>query len=76
MGRQIGGNLTIDAWKTLHQSARDMERKVTVCAACLRASCWQGKFYCDEYRAASTTEKTVSDLMVLGLEHASYWEPK
>jgi hypothetical protein len=49
---------------------------VTVCANCLRASCWQGIFYCDEYRTADVVEKPVSELRALGLEHPSYFMPK
>lgn len=48
-------------------------RKVTVCSKCLRASCWQGHFYCDDSRSAGTVEKTVDDLERLGREHPSYW---
>jgi hypothetical protein len=48
--------------------------KVTVCASCKRASCWQGQFYCDDYRAARTVDLTVSELKELNLEHPSYWQ--
>lgn len=48
--------------------------KITVCANCLRASCWQGIFYCDEYKTASTIEKTLEELESLKLEHPSYWK--
>ena len=53
---------------------RDDARRVTVCGACLQASCWQGLFYCGEYRTAGTVEKTVAELRALNLEHADYWE--
>ena len=46
---------------------------VTVCSACLQATCWQGLFYCDDYRTAGTVEKTRSELEILALEHPSYW---
>jgi len=49
------------------------DRLVTVCSACWRASCWQGKFYCGEYESAGTCEKTVATLRRLGLEHSSYF---
>jgi epoxyqueuosine reductase QueG len=52
-----------------------IERTVTVCDACLQASCWQGHFYCDEYRTAGTKELTISELKKLGREHSSYWKP-
>lgn len=52
---------------------------VTVCAACLHASCWQGAFYCEDYISAGTVEKTVAELQTLrklGVvrEHPSWWD--
>jgi len=47
---------------------------VTVCSACLRASCFQGMFYCDKYRHAGTEMKTRSELERLGLEDSGYWD--
>ncbi len=55
---------------------RDVMKKITVCAACLRASCWQGEFYCDDYREASTLQKTKKELKKLGYENAEYWKDK
>ncbi len=52
----------------------DDTRLVTVCSACLCASCWQGEFYCDDYRIAGTVEKTVEELKQLNLENACYWD--
>ena len=52
----------------------DDNRLVTVCDACLQASCWRGIFYCDEYKTAGTVDKTVKELTALGREHPSYWE--
>lgn len=46
---------------------------ITVCSACLQATCWQGLFYCDEYRTAGTVEKTLEELKALNLEHSDYW---
>lgn len=46
---------------------------VTVCDKCLRASCWQGDFYCDEARTAGTVEKHVSELTAMALESPHYW---
>lgn len=40
----------------------DDTRLVTVCSACFRASCWQGEFYCEEYRSAGTVDKTIAEL--------------
>ena len=50
------------------------DRTITVCSACLLASCWQGQFYCDEYRTAGTVEKTRAELERLNLEHPSNWK--
>ncbi len=47
--------------------------KITVCDACLQASCWQGEFMCDKSRGAGTVEKSKAELERLGLEHPSYW---
>lgn len=49
---------------------------VTVCNSCLTAACWQGQFYCDNYRRAGTTEKSVGELLRLGKESAYYLEVK
>lgn len=51
----------------------DDSRLVTVCDACLQATCWQGEFYCESYKTAGTVEKTVAELRELGLEHPSWW---
>jgi hypothetical protein len=50
------------------------ERLVTVCSACLTASCWQYVFLCDKHKSAGTVQKTVAQLRALGLEHHSYWK--
>jgi hypothetical protein len=55
---------------------RDADRIVTVCSACKRACCWQGIFYCDEYKTAGTIDMRVGDLAGLDLEHPSYWQPE
>jgi hypothetical protein len=47
----------------------DPNRRVTVCAECLRASCWHGEFMCDRAEMADVTERTVAELDALGLEH-------
>ena len=54
---------------------KDVE-KVTVCSNCLRATCWQGMFMCDESRYASTIEKDVQELAELNLEHPSYYSKR
>jgi hypothetical protein len=60
--------------KTHAKGATD-QTVVIVCDSCLRACCWQGIFYCDDYRIAGTTQKTVAELRALGLEHPDYWRP-
>ena len=47
---------------------------VTVCDKCLCASCWQGIFYCDDYRDAGIVQKTVAELQSLNLENPDYWK--
>ena len=51
-----------------------MDNKITVCDECLRASCWQGYFMCDNSNLAGTTEKTKEELIKLDLEHPDHWE--
>lgn len=47
------------------------ERKVTVCEACLTASCWHGEFMCQRSGSAGTTTRTVAELDALDREHPS-----
>lgn len=49
---------------------------VTVCDHCLRASCWHGLFFCDDYTDAGTVEKKASELRKLKKEHSSYFSVK
>lgn len=49
------------------------EQLVTVCDQCLKASCWQGEFFCDDYQTAGTFEVQVKVLRELAREHCSYW---
>jgi len=46
---------------------------ITVCSACLCASCWQGEFRCKDYLTAGTVQKTREELEKLKLEHPSFW---
>ena len=48
--------------------------RVIVCDKCLRASCWQGVFMCEEANDAGTVEKNPSELRLLELEDPHYWE--
>lgn len=54
-------------------STQDEDRKVTVCASCLRACCWHGEFMCDDARTADVTKMNISDLRKLDRESADYW---
>jgi chromosome segregation ATPase len=47
---------------------------VTVCDACLCASCWQGAFYCEGAATAGTREMTRDALRTLARESPHYWE--
>jgi len=47
--------------------------QITVCGNCLRASCWQGIFYCDQYKNAGTIGMPISKLKEMALEDPSYW---
>ena len=53
--------------------AGDPNRRVTVCAKCLQASCWHGEFMCDSARQAGLTERTVAELKALDREHRSHY---
>lgn len=45
------------------------DRKVTVCSACLTASCWHGELMCERSRNASTIRVSRRMLNKLGKEH-------
>jgi hypothetical protein len=47
---------------------------ITVCGNCLEASCWQGEFYCQEYKTAGTIQMTRAALREMGLESPDYWK--
>jgi hypothetical protein len=57
----------------MDNSARILDRKVTVCSACQQASCWLYIFCCDEFQSAGTKELTIRELHALSLEHPDYW---
>jgi hypothetical protein len=46
---------------------------ITVCAACLQASCWQGIFMCQQSQSADVVQKTRAALKALGRENPCYW---
>lgn len=47
---------------------------VTVCDHCLTASCWQGKFMCDNATFAGTVDLPLHTLDWLAIEHPSHWK--
>ncbi len=49
--------------------ARADDYIVTVCSACLRASCWLGQWPCEDFKTASTVDMPASQLRALGREH-------
>lgn len=51
----------------------DLTRQITVCDSCRCASCWQGKFYCDNARMAGTVDVTLATLMPERGENEEYW---
>jgi hypothetical protein len=48
-------------------------RRITVCSACLQASCWQAIFMCERSQTANVTQRTEEELAALGREHPDYW---
>ena len=46
---------------------------VTICDECLKASCWQGIFMCDNAYTAGTMDLDVEYLKVRALEHPDWW---
>lgn len=55
-------------------SALSDDTLVTVCDACLCASCWQHKFVCDSAFRAGTKKMRVGELRKLNREHPDYWK--
>lgn len=47
---------------------------ITVCDKCLRASCWQGIWMCEESKWAGIIQKTKKELRDLDRENPSYWK--
>lgn len=45
------------------------ERRIMVCDHCLRASCWHGDEYCQNYRHAGVVMRSESELRSLEREH-------
>lgn len=55
---------------------RRFDYDVTVCAACLMASCWHGVWLCQEARSAGLTTRTARELDALHREDPSYYAPE
>ena len=47
---------------------------ITVCDSCLRASCWQRDWTCNNYLTAGSVEKSAEELKKLSLENPDYWK--
>ncbi len=47
---------------------------ITVCAACVQASCWQGIFFCEDSTHAGTVDKRREALAARALEHSDDWK--
>lgn len=47
--------------------------KVTVCSACLHASCWQGEFTCIDAGSAGTKQVSIGELRAIAKRH-KHWE--
>jgi hypothetical protein len=52
---------------------KSKEKLITVCSACLRASCWQGVHYCEKAGDSATIQLARSKLIALRREHPSFW---
>ena len=52
---------------------RGDSRLIWVCDACLRASCWNGEFYCDDFKVAGLRQMSMRQLRKLKLEHPDNW---
>src|SRR3990172_3555488 len=57
-------------WEPSH----DPDKLITVCDKCLTASCWNGIFMCEQAEDAGIVQKTYRELIILGLEHPSYFK--
>ena len=50
--------------------------KALVCDNCLRASCAQGVFYCEDYKNASLIEMPIWELKIWDKENEEYYNPE
>lgn len=44
------------------EKINDGSDEITVCASCLTQACWNGTFYCENYKDADVLELTVAEL--------------
>lgn len=72
-GTETYGAKRLLCTQCLNKADGNGPRRVTVCSACLKASCWQGTWPCEKARGAGTVAKTVGELRELALESESYW---
>ena len=49
----------------------DQDRLITVCSACLRATCWHAEMHCGRHREAGVVTRTVGELQQINAEHPS-----
>ena len=61
--------------KAKSNKERWLDFELDVCDHCLRAVCWWGIFYCDDYQSAGLVKRKVRDLIKLNREHRSYLTP-
>lgn len=50
-----------------------LQQQITVCDKCFRVCCWHGILMCREAYEAGVVEKTVLELILLNVEHPSYY---
>lgn len=48
---------------------------IEVCSSCLRRSCWEGIFYCEDFKSAGLVSKTEAELRSLDREHPDHFMP-
>lgn len=71
---KAGADYALGTVRTTLGETPVMDRKVTVCATCERACCWQGEFMCDHAEMSGTKDLTVLDLHTKARgENAEYW---
>lgn len=54
-------------------ASTDDNRLVTVCEACLTATCWHNIFPCEDFITAGLKKLPIRELRALNREHERYW---